>query len=187
MEFKNKQNQVHTTIEGKKVWDSRSVATNTVILMKDKHFSEEFFVLAAKRGEGAPDFNGLWNLPAGYLDKNETTSEGAIREINEETYVNVLNLVNLKEDLNNFVVKEDIMKEWNTNSNPSNNNETVSFRFGICVVMEKFFNKIALSDMNSEPDEIGELAWIPLSELDNYEWAFGHDKQIREYYDHIIG
>ena len=32
----------------------------------------------------------------------------------------------------------------------------------------------------SEPDEIENLAWIPLAEIGIYDWAFNHDKLIFE-------
>ncbi len=35
---------------------------------------------------------GMWTLPAGFLENNETVSEGAQREVLEETRVNVLGL-----------------------------------------------------------------------------------------------
>lgn len=39
--------------------------------------------------EKGPKVYGLWNLPAGRVDKGETIEEAAIREVNEETGYNV--------------------------------------------------------------------------------------------------
>ena len=35
--------------------------------------------------EGLPQARGLWNLPAGHIDKGETPSQAALREAYEET------------------------------------------------------------------------------------------------------
>jgi ADP-ribose pyrophosphatase YjhB (NUDIX family) len=40
--------------------------------------------LFAKRGKGARDGHGLWELPAGGLDYGETVEEGMLRELKEE-------------------------------------------------------------------------------------------------------
>ena len=174
----------------KSVWESRSVAVNCVIVVTDANFTTEPFVLISKRGSGAADYQGLWNIPAGYLDYDETTSEAMVREVWEETNINLYSILNMKEDKNNYVVQDYITNEWGTNSDITNNRQNVSFRFGIYFVMDNFINKLTLSDKNSEPNEIGEIKWIPLSKIDNYQFAFGHDNLIKEfvrkYVDHSI-
>ena len=191
MKFNNKPNTERVEhLTGKKFWDSRSVALNTVIVATSPIFTEEPFVLISKRGPGAPDFNGLWNIPAGYLDKDETTSEGAVREVWEETNINLYSILSMKEDNNNYVVHNHIEKEWGTNSDTTNNRQNVSFRYGIYFVMDNFINQIELSDKNSEPGEVEEIKWIPLSKIGDYEFAFNHDSLIKEfvkkYVDHTL-
>ncbi len=178
MEFKNTQNKSHN-INGNIIWESRSVALNTVIIAIDS--KKEPHVLISKRGIGTPDFQGYWNIPAGYLDRNETCSEGAVREVWEETNINVYSII----DETN-VIHENIFEEWSTNSEIRNNRQNVSFRFGIYFEMEDFINKIELSDKNSEPNEIGEIKWIPLSTIDNYKFAFRHDELIKEFVEKFV-
>jgi len=187
MKFNNKPNTVHK-IGDKSIWESRSVAVNCVIVATSPDYTTEPFVLISQRGTGAADFNGLWNVPAGYLDYDETTSEAMVREVWEETNINLYSILNMKEDNKNYVVHDYITNEWGTNSDITNNRQNVSFRFGIYFVMDDFINKINLSSKNSEPNEVADIKWIPLSKVDDYEFAFGHDNLIktfvRKYVDH---
>ena len=180
MKFNNKPNTEHK-IGDKSVWESRSVAVNCVIVVTDPDITSEPFVLISQRGQGAADFQGKWNVVAGYLDYNETTSEGCVREAWEETNINLYSILDMKEDKKNYVVHDKVTKEWGTNSDISNNRQNISFRFGIYFVMENFINKIELSDKNSEPNEVSDIKWIPLSKVDDYDFAFNHDKLIKEF------
>jgi len=189
MKFTNRRNTEHK-VGDKSVWESRSVAVNCVIVVTDPDITTEPFVLISKRGTGAADFQGLWNIPAGYLDYDETTSQAMVREVWEETNIDLYSILSMKEDNKNYVVQDYIKKEWGTNSDITNNRQNVSFRFGIYFVMEDFINKIHLSDKNSEPNEIGDIKWIPLSKVNDYNFAFNHDALIKEFVnrhvDHTI-
>lgn len=67
---------------GETVWIHRSIAVVGFVFCK---INNEWCVLANQRGEGAPDFQGYWNCPCGYLDFDETLAEACSREIYEET------------------------------------------------------------------------------------------------------
>ena len=71
---------------GETVWVHRSIAVAGFIFCR---INNEWCVLANQRGEGAPDFQGYWNCPCGYLDFDETLAEACSREIYEETGVNI--------------------------------------------------------------------------------------------------
>ena len=71
---------------GETVWVHRSIAVAGFIFCK---INDEWCVLANQRGEGAPDFQGYWNCPCGYLDFDETLAEACSREIYEETGVKI--------------------------------------------------------------------------------------------------
>jgi len=93
MKFDNKENPV--IIEkgsGKKYFHSRSVAV--VAMLSCNMVSNTNSVLIVQRG---PDLDnaGKWCLPCGYLDWNETVEEAVIREVYEETNIN-LNKIILK-------------------------------------------------------------------------------------------
>ena len=57
---------------GETVWVHRSIAVAGFIFCR---INNEWCVLANQRGEGAPDFQGYWNCPCGYLDFDETLAE----------------------------------------------------------------------------------------------------------------
>ena len=79
-------NNFPITHEGKTYWVSRSMAVACFVFA---NINNEWRVLANQRGTGAADFNGLWNVPCGYLDFDETTKEAAMREVYEETGVKI--------------------------------------------------------------------------------------------------
>lgn len=180
MKFKNTPNKSHK-IGDKTIWQSRSVAVNCVIVVTDPSISNEPFVLISKRGTGAPDFQGFWNVISGYLDNDETTSEACVRETWEETNINLYSLLSMKENDRFYIVRNDIEKEWETSSDITNNRQNVSFHYGIDFVMDNFINKLELSDKNSEPNEIADIKWIPVSKIGDYKFAFEHDKLIKKY------
>lgn len=156
-------NQPCFTKDGKFIgWFSRSMATALYLFCNDKN--GVLHVLASERGKGAADFNGYWNCTCGYLDFNETTKQCALRELKEETGVEVdeRNLM--------FIGYED---------SPSANKQNVTFRFTSFIGNDTIEN-IGFNKSGNEKNEVGEIKWIPFSEVDNYKWAFGHDKRIKE-------
>jgi len=79
--FHNRKNE-SISIDGQTIWISRSVACVGVVMTK---WNGEWYILFSKRGTGAADHQGYWNLPCGYLDYDETLTECVIREIYEES------------------------------------------------------------------------------------------------------
>lgn len=60
---------------GETVWVHRSIAVAGFIFCR---INNEWCVLANQRGEGAPDFQGYWNCPCGYLLGGEENEVKAI-------------------------------------------------------------------------------------------------------------
>ena len=147
-------------MKGKTFWVSRSCAVAVFVFANIKGI---WYVLANQRGKGCPDYQGYWNCPCGYVDYNETIREAAYRELWEESMLN----------------KSDVkLRQVGFNDNPNDNKQNITFRL------------VGLIDTNSlpeiycefsEPDEIENLAWIPLAEIGIYNWAFNHDKLIIEF------
>lgn len=146
-------------------WLSRSMAVAIFTFCKDKN--GDWCVLASERGEEAADFRGYWNSVCGYLDYDETTRHAAIRELNEECGVKI------DESLLQFVGYED---------SPTANRQNVTFRF-CAFITDKTIDDFTFSKALNEGKEVGEIKWLKIDEIDNYKWAFNHEKRIKEIFE----
>lgn len=160
-EFKNFGYKVHGAI----VWRSRSVAVTAFLFYIND--IGEVFVLANKRGNGTPDYQGYWNVPCGYLDFNESGEEAAAREVFEETGVKI---------------KPECLKLVSTNTKPTQNKQNVSFRY-CAFVNDRFVKDNPLTTKHCEEDEVDDVQWVNLFDIKNKEWAFNHDKLIPEIHE----
>ena len=172
MKFKNRPNPVHK-IGDKTVWESRSVAVNCVVVAGP---ITSPYVLIGQRGKGTPEGVGLWNIPSGYLDYDESGTEAIYREVWEETG---LDLQSEKIIINN------LLNPWYVNTHPGENRQNVSLRYG-CVIglIDSILPK--LTSENAEPDEVADLKWIPIFDVENYKFAFNHNIVIKQYIN-LIG
>lgn len=139
---------------GKIYYVSRSVAVSMYAYCKDSRGM--WCVLANQRGPGAPNNVGKWNVPCGYLDYGEDALHASIRECFEETGVKI---------------PEDKPKMMGVNSTPNGGSENVSIRFAC--VLDGTIDDYPTSDANCEPGEVTDIQWIPLSNVKQYQWAFG--------------
>lgn len=154
--------------EGKKLWYSRSLACNAIILRKTEYSVE---VLACKRGYGAEFNKGKWNVPGGFIDFNETAKQCAIREAFEETGVQ------LTED-----------KLWFTELDtiPRGKRQTMLAVY-VGIFTEEETKDWQFSLEHCEPGEIAEVKWIDVLNLKDYTWTNNQieliDKAVLTYCD----
>jgi 8-oxo-dGTP pyrophosphatase MutT (NUDIX family) len=154
------------------IWLSRSVAVvASIVVIKD----ETPYLLINQRGKGSADFQGLWNLPCGYLDYDETTGEATMREVWEECGVNLKSLKDVRFDF--------LEKPWDTNSSPNENRQNVTFHHGIIAHVDEL---PSTSLENNEPDEVAEVRWIPIDEYKDYSYAFNHQNRITKFLKHTL-
>lgn len=154
------------THKGKKYWYSRSVACTSFVFCKNT--LGKWCVLANRRGAGTPDFQGYWNVICGYLDFNENGEMCAQREVKEETGVEI---------------PIEKIKFQFVNTDPSSNRQNVSLHYS--VVLDDICENYTFSTANSEKDEVSAIKWIPIDELNRYEWAFNHEPLIKKMFDRI--
>jgi 8-oxo-dGTP pyrophosphatase MutT (NUDIX family) len=151
---------------GREYWISRSVAVLGIVTATDYNGVEH--ILAVQRGLGTPDpeFVGAWCLPCGYLDFDETCKEAVSREVKEETGVDI------SSDKFELVYINDDPK--------SDKRQNITLRFKAELI--EYANDVELTDKFSETNEVMDIKWIPIDWVDNYKWAFNHEKIIKGLY-----
>lgn len=145
------------TKNSKEYWVARNVAVSCFVFTS---IDGVWHVLANKRGDGTPDYQGYWNAPCGYLDFDETTSEAAMREVYEETGVK-LNKVTF----------------FGFSDSPRDNHQNVTFRY-YSIISDPQLVNISVNNRGGEIDEVKDIKWIPITKIFNYNWAFNHDEII---------
>ena len=149
-ESKRRNRIVAYSDDGTPIWDSRSIATETIVF----HLIDGVWhVLANKRGPGCPNNKGLWNVPSGYLDYDEECEDCSKRETYEETGI-VIN----RSDLNLLMLDSRI--------EPGDMKQNV-----IAVYWTVYDGPTTFSDSHSEMGEVSEIRWIPYSKLLSYDWV----------------
>lgn len=152
---------------GKEYWYSRSVATSPFVFCKNSE--DKWCVLANKRGIGTPDFQGYWNVPCGYLEFDVSGEENSSKEVYEECGVRV---------------NPQLFKLVGVETSPKANRQNVTLRY--YALMEGLITDYPFGSENSEENEVSDIKWIPLDEVDNYQWAFGHNTRIKEIEESIL-
>lgn len=180
MEQRKKKYGVNGTMElvvdGKtsfKRWTDRHVAVGCFIFCRTLDLGR-WFVLLNKRGPNAPDFQGKWNAPCGYLEKFETAQEGCTRETMEETsiFINPMRFVQIF-----------------TQTDPHEcNHGNVTLRHVALlppVSDESHLPEIRKESLNHNGGEDGEVSdarWVSLYDIeviwDDDLFAFGHQGHI---------
>ena len=138
----------------KTLYDGRYCAVSGFVF---SYIDGSWYVLANKRGEGAPDYKHCWNVVCGFLEADEFDREGITREVLEET---------------GYVISPLRWKFQGVETNPEVcNNGNVSLRF-TAVVDAKNLKKD--NPKGGEEGEVEDCDWIPIDFLDDYKWAFNH-------------
>jgi len=163
MKFNNRQNKIVKDDDGKVHWISRSLAVVVVIILNGEK------VLLVKRGRRVKQ-SGKWCNPCGYLDWDETAEECAVREIFEETGLDITKCK---------IVKNFMDKPYEIITHPGNNNkQDVAIHFGALIEsdIEPF-----ITTKYAEPGESDDVKWVDLKDLNNYRFAFNHNERIEKF------
>jgi len=152
---------------GKEYWYNRGIATSPFVFCKNEE--DKWCVLANKRGEGTPDFKGFWNVPCGYLQFHVSGEENCQKEVFEECGVNI---------------SADKFEVVGVETSPKANRQNVSIRY--CAILDGTINDYKTNSDNSEENEVDDIKWIPLDEVENYKWAFKHNIRIKEISEKVL-
>jgi len=160
LENKYMRQQVQTP-EGERWLYKYEMFANTVDLVVFDH--NLLYAMLVKRGSNTEpeQYRGCWAIPGGFLNKDETSEQGAVREFNEETGETVD-----PKDLH-FVCVAD-----NPTRDPRQ--RTVGLVYTAIATM---------TDKNLVPVDVGEIdgvKWISIKELvsDGRPMAFDHDELL---------
>ena len=166
--FNNRENEEAELKDGRKIWISRSPCVKVVVLAVNK---SGIFVLAEKRSKTMIDGPGLWVVPSGYLDWDETAWEAAIRELYEETGFDVQNY-------ENHLIFNNDKEPWIIISDPNENRQNVVLTY--CLIYD-FKKELPLDIENHKDSEIEKVKWIPVGQLISPErnWGFNHEIRIQ--------
>ncbi len=141
-------------VDGETYWVHRSVAVCVIAVHNNKF-------LLNKRGKNAPDFQGCWNLPCGYLDFDETTKEAAARELFEECGVKV------NPDNFQFLYVDD---------KPTSNKQNVVFHYVV-----RLDGEMETTADNADDGEVEEIGYFTRKEIENMSMAFNHKEIIQRF------
>ena len=151
---------------GQEHWISRSIAAVVCIIAED--IRGEKYVLAVQRGSGTPDpeYVGTYCMPCGYLDYDETIAQAAQREVKEETGLT-------------FLVSD--FKLVSIDDNPyEDKRQNVTFRYLVKTNVPTEDLELLFTTKNSEENEVSDIRFIKLSNIELYKWAFNHETLIKE-------
>lgn len=150
---------------GKTLWSGRYCAVAAFTFCKIK---DVWCVLANQRGSGTPDFQGYWNCPCGYLDM-EKAEIACSRETFEETGVKI---------------NPDRWTLFGVETDPKNDsNGNVTLRYIAILEYGKDDISVSMEDVlngGGEKNEVEKIQWIPIRDIEKYEWAFNHKQRITE-------
>jgi len=140
----------------------KSESSATYIFSKGK--DGVWAVLAARRKDkGDDDFGGLWNVPIGGREKDETTLDTAVRETKEESGIEI--------------PKSDFISVGD--SCYFENGEKHMFSNFVVIMKEKV-------NPGKGDGENSKFKWIPMAEIDKHKWAFGMDNTVANVFDFVV-
>ena len=178
MKFNNRENEKVYTDDGRTVWLSRSPAV-AVVIVATINF-EDPRVLTVIRGSGVNN-TGKTCLPCGYLDWDESGPEGAMRELYEETNINLTEMLEVSDSYSLYWGEQ-----WYINTNPAEDDlQNITLYYGVHVNFKSEEELPKLSGENAAPNEVESVFWSPRREVGLYDWAFNHEKRIEKFYSWV--
>lgn len=127
-----------------------------VLVINDKNQ-----ILIIKRASHLPN-GGKYAIPGGFLDRDETTEQGALRELKEET------------GLDGEIVK--LFQIIDTPNRPKEDRQNIQFNYIVKVNEGKF----------NQNSEVEETKWVSMEDLPGEEEsAYDHRKFVERYFKYL--
>ena len=167
MKFKSTPNRC-IQHKGEEIWISRSVTVLPVLFFVSKGIQ---YVPLGLRGEDLPEAVGLWGLPGGYLDYDETTTQAVYREVWEELG---LDLPQLKE---NFRFSGNFDHPYDIHSQPLRR-QNVTLKYALMFHLEDA--DLPKLDPKVSTGEVVEAKWVEVETAISMTLAFNHHEVIQE-------
>jgi len=157
--------------DGEEIWISRSVTVLPVLFCVSKGTQ---YVPLGLRGEDLPEAVGLWGLPGGYLDYDETTTQAVYREVWEELG---LDIPKLRES---FRFEGNLDHPYEVYSQPLRR-QNVTLKYALMFHLED----ADLPPLNPQVSkgEVVEAKWVEVKTALSMTLAFNHHEVIQECLD----
>lgn len=171
--FKNRQNSYYRDENGKMIWVSRSCAIEINLFAIYNH---RVYALIQKRSGTMMDCPNMWGITSGYLDWDESAWECGIRELYEETGIDI-------EKYKESIIEDNNHQPFNTLTEPYRNRQNVILEFIIILNFDKSGQQFPIEIEEYKNKEIAVVEWLDmenflLTEKEKRTWAFGHDERI---------
>ena len=128
-----------------------SVCVDIIVLYKKE--AQTFILLIERK---YPPFENCWALPGGFIEMNETLEQSALRELKEETGIELSSL-----------------KQFATYGNPGRDPRARTISVIYYTVLEKQITTLAGDDAKN-------TKWVNIKELPNL--AFDHKEIINDFF-----
>ena len=116
-----------------------------------------------------PDAPGKYVVPGGYIDWDENGWNALRREVYEETSF-------LIDKYDEYLIYNNDKEPFYIMTEPKENKQNICLNY--CLAFD--FEKIGLPNETKKyiDKEVAKIKWIPINEIEIYDWAFSHDIRI---------
>lgn len=181
--------------DGKEYWISRAMAVCGIIravkIPKTMEEKPKYFYLVSKRGSKCPDFVGKWQCTCGYLDYDETLADAVLREIKEETGLDIHTAILEGKKLDNGQPVVFDFRMIFINDDPEASHQNVTVRYLIDVNYEWIKELMDNGTINNRTEERGgedgeveEIRLVSCMDINEEpykdNWAFNHGEFLSE-------
>ena len=150
---------------GQVYWVSRSNTVSVYVFCKN--VQGEWCILSSLRGPKAHVGKGKWNVVCGYLDYGYTLEETAVKECFEETGVKI---------------NKNVLKNLGTFSHRKYGDISTRFYAFLEGVTDNYPTSIA----NCEEGEVSDAKWIPLNEVEKYNWLSNQGQKVKDFAEKML-